>query len=76
MTQHEVITLLEEMDDDVMETMVKHESPTQIINFLIKTQAVNIVFGELFDYDDLEDWMRCVATEEERRNEIFLNHQQ
>lgn len=76
MTQHEVITLLEEMDDDVMETMVKHESPTQIINFLIKTQVVNIVFGELFDYDDLEDWMRCVATEEERRNEIFLNHQQ
>jgi predicted subunit of tRNA(5-methylaminomethyl-2-thiouridylate) methyltransferase len=45
MIQYEVITLLEEMDDDVMEAMVKHESPTQIINFLIKNQIVNIVFG-------------------------------
>jgi hypothetical protein len=76
MTQHEVITLLEEMDDDVMEAMVKHESPTQIINLLIKNQANNIVFGELFNSNDLEGWMRCVVTEEERRNEIFLNYQQ
>jgi len=57
MTQHEVITFLEEMDDDVMEVMVKHESPTQIINLLIKNQVDHIVFGELSDYDDLEDWM-------------------
>ncbi len=76
MTQHEVIILLEEMDDDVMEAMVKHEGPTQIINLLIKNQADNIVFGELFNYDDLEDWMRCVVAKEERRNEIFLNYQQ
>jgi hypothetical protein len=57
MTQHEVITLLEEMDDDVMEAMVKHEVSTQIINLLIKNQADNIVFGKLFNSDDLEDWM-------------------
>jgi hypothetical protein len=57
MTQHEVITLLEEMDDDVMEAMVKHEGSTQIINLLIKNQVDNIVFGELFNSDDLEDWM-------------------
>lgn len=76
MTQHEVITFLEEMDDDVMEAMVKHEGSTQIINLLIKNQVDNIVFGELFNHDDLEDWMWCAATEEERRNEIFLNYQQ
>jgi hypothetical protein len=40
---------------------------------LIKNQADNIVFGKLFNSDDLEDWMWCVTTEEERRNEIFLN---
>ncbi len=57
MTQHEVITYAEEMDDDVMEAMVKHEGSTQIINLLIKNQVDNIVFGELFNYDDLEDWM-------------------
>ncbi len=76
MTQHEVITFLEEMDDDVMELMVKHESPTQIINLLIKNQVDHIVFGELSDYDDLEDWMRYATTKEEIRNEIFLNYQQ
>jgi predicted subunit of tRNA(5-methylaminomethyl-2-thiouridylate) methyltransferase len=45
MSQYEVITLLEEMNDDVMEAMVKHEGPTQTINFLIKNQAINIVSG-------------------------------
>ncbi len=59
-----------------MDAMVKHEGSTQIINLLIKNQVDNIVFGELFNSDDLEDWMWCVATEEERRNEIFLNYQQ
>ncbi len=62
MTQHEVITYAEEMDDDVMEAMVKHEGSTQIINLLIKNQVDNIVFGELFNYDDLEDWMWCATT--------------
>jgi mannose-1-phosphate guanylyltransferase len=76
MTLHEVITLLEEMGDDVMEAMVKHEVSTQIINLLIKNQADNIVLGELFNFDDLEDWMQCVTTKEERRNEIFLKFQQ
>jgi hypothetical protein len=29
---------------------------------LIKNQVDNIVFGELFNYDDLEDWMWCATT--------------
>lgn len=69
-----MINLLEEMDDDVMETMVKHEGPIQILNLLIKNQVDNIVFGELSNFDDLEDWMWCTTTKEERRNEIFLNY--
>jgi hypothetical protein len=48
MTQHEAITLLEKMGDDVMEAMVKLERPIQIINLLIENQTNNIVFGESF----------------------------
>ncbi len=46
MTQHEVITLLEEMGDDGMEVMVKLEGPIQIINLLIENQVDDIMFGE------------------------------
>jgi hypothetical protein len=48
MTQHEAITLLEEMGDDGMEAMVKLERPIQIINLLINNQVDNVVFGEIF----------------------------
>jgi hypothetical protein len=46
MTQHEAITLLEEMGDDGMEAMVKLERSIQIISFLIENQVDNTVFGE------------------------------
>jgi hypothetical protein len=69
MTQHEMIILLEEMNDDVMETMVKHEGSIQIINLLIKNQADNIVFRELSNFE----WeIGCDMLQQ--RNEIFLNY--
>jgi len=43
--QQGVRTLLEEIEDDGMEDMVKQEGPTQIINLLIKDQTNNIMFG-------------------------------
>jgi hypothetical protein len=71
--QQGVKTFLEEMEDDGMEDMVRQEGPTQIINLLVEDQTGNIMFGELFDFDDLGDWMRRVTEEEERKNDIFLN---
>ncbi len=69
MTQHEMIILLEEMNDDVMETMVKHEGSIQIINLLIKNQADNIVIRELSNFE----WeIGCDMLQQ--RNEIFLNY--
>jgi hypothetical protein len=65
--QQGVRTFLEEMED-----MVRHEGLTQIINLLVEDQIDNIMFRELFDSDDLGDWMRCVAEEEEKRNDIFF----
>jgi len=53
--QQGVKTFLEEMEDDGMEDMVRQEGPTQIINLLVEDQTGNIMFGELFDFDDLGD---------------------
>lgn len=55
--QQGVRTLLEEMEDDEMEDMVRQEGPPQIINLLVENQIDNIMFGELSDSNDLGDWM-------------------
>lgn len=47
-------TLLEEMEDDGMEDMVGLERPMQIINLFIEDQIDNIMFGKLFNSDDLD----------------------
>lgn len=74
--QQGVRTLLEKIEDDGMEDMVKQEGPIQIINLLVENQTNNIMFRKLSDSNDLGDWMQCVAKEKERRNNIFLNKQQ
>jgi hypothetical protein len=43
-----------------------------MVNLLLEEQTNNIIYGELLDFEDFEDWIRCVSGEEERRNEIFV----
>jgi hypothetical protein len=43
---------------------VKHEGPNQINNLLLEDQTKNIIFGEISNYEGYEDWMKCVAKEE------------
>jgi hypothetical protein len=32
----------------------------------------NVMFGDISKYDDYEDWIRCVAEDKEKRNELFF----
>lgn len=56
--------LLEELHDNGLDTFVKHEGPNQIINLLLEDQTKNIIFGKSSNSKDYEEWMRCVAKEE------------
>ncbi len=42
------------------------------MNLIFEEQANNVIFGEIFNYDDFEDQMRCVAQDENRKNEQFI----
>lgn len=35
------------------------------MNLLLKNQTKNTIFGEISDYEDYEDWMKCVSKEED-----------
>lgn len=56
--------LLEELQDNGLDTSMKHEGPNQINNLLLEDQTKNIIFREISNYEDYEDWMKCVAKEE------------
>jgi hypothetical protein len=59
--------------DNGLETFVQEEGPNQIMNLILEEQADNVMFGDITEYEDYEDWIRCVAKDEKRRNEQFLN---
>ncbi len=44
-----------------------------MINLLLEEQTNNLIFGELSDSNDFEDYLKCVDEEEHKRNEIFFN---
>lgn len=31
------------------------------------------MFGDIFEYQDYEDWIKCVVKDEKRKNEQFLD---
>jgi hypothetical protein len=47
------------------------EGPNQITNMLFEEQTYNIIFKELLNSNDFENWMKCVIKYENRRNEMF-----
>jgi hypothetical protein len=64
----------EEMQDDRMDCFVMQDGPNKMVNLLLEEQ-INIIYGELSNSKDFEDWIQFVLEEEERRNEIFLGKQ-
>jgi hypothetical protein len=44
---------------------VKHEGPNQILNLSLNDQNKKIIFGEILDLKDYENWIRCVSKEED-----------
>ncbi len=46
---------LEELQDNGLDTFVKHEGPNQFLNMLLEEQAENIIFGQIYDSKDYED---------------------
>ncbi len=55
--------------DDGLEAFVQEEGPNQIMNLILKEQTNNVVFGDIFEYQDYEDWIRCVVEDEKMKNE-------
>jgi hypothetical protein len=48
------------------------KDPTKLWIWFLKKQAHNVFFSEISYSNDLDDWMRCVAQGEDRRNEQFM----
>ncbi len=47
----------EEMQDDKMDCFVMQEGPNQMVNLLLEEQTDNIIYGELSNSKDFEDWI-------------------
>jgi hypothetical protein len=47
------------------------ERPNQIINILLEEQIDNIIFGQLSNYEDFENDMKCVVKYDNMWNEAF-----
>jgi hypothetical protein len=59
--------------DNGLETFMQEERPNQIMNLILEEQADNVMFGDISEFEDYEDWIRYIVEDEERRNEQFLN---
>jgi len=62
---------LEELQDNRLDTFVMQERPNQSINLLLEEQIDNIIFGQLSNYEDFENYMRCVVKDDNMWNEAF-----
>jgi len=51
---------------------VKEEGPNQIKNLILEKQANNVMFGDIFKYDDYDNWSICIAEDKEKKNEQFF----
>jgi len=43
-----------------------------MMNLILEEHANNVMFGDISKSNDYEDWIRCDAKDEERRNEQIL----
>lgn len=62
---------MEELQDNRLDTFVMQERPNQSINLLLEEQIDNIIFGQLSNYEDFENYMRCVVKDDNMWNEAF-----
>ncbi len=51
---------------------MKEEGPNQIKNLILEKQVNNVMFGDIFKYDDYENWSICIAEDKEKKNEQFF----
>ncbi len=59
--------------DNGLETFMQEEGQNQIMNLILEEHADNVMFGDISEFEDYEDWIRYIVEDEERRNEQFLN---
>ncbi len=52
---------------------MQEEGQNQIMNLILEEHADNVMFGDISEFEDYEDWIRYIVEDEERRNEQFLN---
>ncbi len=57
--------------DNKLDLFVQNEGPHLIMNLLLEEQVNKIMFGEITNFNDFEDWLCCVNQDEERKNEQF-----
>jgi len=55
--------------DNGLETFVQEKGPNQIMNLIMEEHADNVMFGDIVESNDYEDWIRCIVKDEKRRNE-------
>jgi hypothetical protein len=61
------LEMVEDLMDNGLEDFMQNEGPNQIMNLMLEEHANNGMFGEIFDYNDFEDWRRCVRHDEKRK---------
>jgi len=47
--------MVEDLMDNGLEDFMENEGPNQIMNLMLEKHANNVMFGEIFDYNDFED---------------------
>jgi hypothetical protein len=47
------------------------ERPNQIINLLLEEKTNNIIFGQLSNYEDFENHMKCLVKDDNMWNGAF-----
>jgi len=41
------------------------------MNLILEEQANNVMFRDIIEYEDYEDWIRCVVEDEQRKMNNF-----
>jgi len=47
--------MVEDLMDNGLEDFMQNEGPNQIMNLMLEEHANNVMFSEIFDYNDFED---------------------
>jgi len=49
------LEMVEDLVDNGLENFMQNEGPNQIMNLMLEEHANNVMFGEIFYYNDFED---------------------